>query len=272
MIKLFLEQNKIYFEIISTVLLGMMAIYISYQSNEIAKSQLTVAESQLQVDQAQLQVAHHAIQLQEQEQLPDVKANFRTVKHEDGEEFYRVEILNTGKDLYDLNNEIIAFLSMRELQVISDNKPLEQVPHLISAVIPIGNYPESLTEVKDPNNGEMFTTKIKNTRELEQAFETFRSSQETKSRSLVSFIEKYLYVSYKDKFGKNHSKYYHFGPGGDAIPMDNVSGDNIFKLHQLGIERQKYIDIDNIDKRKLERLWIDYGKDIVTGNSINHNS
>jgi hypothetical protein len=271
-VKSFLEENKIYFEIISTVLLGIMAVYVSYQSNEIAKSQLTVAESQLQVDQAQLQVAHHAMQLQEQEQLPDVKAKIRTVIHRNGEVSDRVEILNTGKDLYDLKNNIIAFFSIRELQVISGNKPLEQVPHLINAVIPIGNYPDNFTDVKDPNNGKMFTTKIKSTRELDKAFETFKSSQETKSRSLVSFIEKYLYVSYKDKFGKNHSKYYHFGPGGDSIPMDNVSGDNIFKLHQLGIERKIYIDIDSIDKNKLERLWIDYGKDIVTGNSINHNS
>lgn len=272
MVKQFLKRNKIYFEIISSLLLGIMAIFVSYQSNEIAKSQLTIAESQLQVDRAQLQVANHAIQLQEQEQLPDVKAKIRTVIHENGDISDSVEILNSGKDLYDLHSSIVAFLSMRELLIINEKKPLKQVPHLINAVIPIGNYPESFTIVEDPNNGKMSTIKIKNTRKLDQTFEKFKTSHETKSRSVVRFIEKYMYISYKDKFGRKHSKYYQFGPGGDSIPMDNTSGKNMFKMHQLGIENQRYIDMENIDKNKLDRLWVDYGRDVVTSNSIYNNS
>lgn len=272
MCKLFLKKNKIYFEITSSLLLGIMAILVSYQSNKIAKSQLTVAESQLQVDRAQLEVANHAIQLQEQEQLPDVKAKIRTVIDENGDVSDSVEILNTGKDLYDLNSSIVAFLSVRELQVINSNKPPKQVPHLINAFIPIDNYPESFTIVEDPNNGKMSTIQIKSTRKLDQTFEEFKTTHETKSRSVVSFIEKYIYISYKDKFGLKHSKYYQFGPGGDSIPMDNTSGEDIFKMHQFGIKNQRYIDMENIDKNTLDRLWVDYGRDVVTGNSIYNNS
>ncbi|WP_429046775.1 hypothetical protein [Aeromonas veronii] len=272
MCKLFLKKNRIYFEIISSLLLGVMAILVSYQSNVIAESQLKIDESQLQVDQAQLQVANHAIQLQEQEQLPDVKAKIRTVIDENGDVSDSVEILNTGKDLYDLNSSIVAFLSVRELQVINGNTPPKQVPRLINAFIPIYNYPENFIIVEDPNNGKMSTIQIKSTRKLDQTFEEFKTTHETKSRSVVSFIEKYIYISYKDKFGLKHSKYYQFGPGGDSIPMDNTSGEDIFKMHQLGIKHQKYIDMENIDKNTLDRLWVDYGRNVVTGNSIYNNS
>ncbi|PBP44108.1 hypothetical protein CCL11_13380 [Pseudomonas syringae] len=147
--KSFLTSNKIYFETCVSVLLAIMAILVSINANSIAK--------------AQLSLANDAQRIATLPYLPNIKARFKLVSSNDGVRKEKLEITNSGDSMYELRAFPIAFLELRELQVVSANGPYTKSSNLNKFSIPLESYFPNVTMVDGTDKDFVLYQDIENT-------------------------------------------------------------------------------------------------------------
>uniref|UniRef100_E6PN87 Uncharacterized protein n=1 Tax=mine drainage metagenome TaxID=410659 RepID=E6PN87_9ZZZZ len=97
MMRTFLKNNKIFFETIATTLLALMALIVST---------------------AQWRVAADSRYLANIRYLPHINAELSLDNSREGWQTDKFVISNSGGDVYDLASRPIAFLDIRELQLL----------------------------------------------------------------------------------------------------------------------------------------------------------
>jgi len=240
--KSFLEENKIYFDTAAAVLLAFMAIIISYQANSIARAQLTVADNS-----QKLAMLQH---------LPEIKAEIQYIGSMDGVRQDRLVISNVGSDMYEFRSDEIAFISLRELQLLHRNqKPVENM-HLQKARIPLTDYFPFTRFGVNQDKGVISMLNINNNGVLNSELSKFEKLYFTKDKSMASNIERYLMVGYKDKFGKKHIKYFKFGPAGESIPMDEKLGVNVFL--EFKTKSEDSLNFIKSSVQEINNIWLKY--------------
>lgn len=182
----FLTSNKIYFETCVAVLLAIMAIIVSFNANSIAK--------------AQLSLANDAQRIATLPYLPNIKARFKFISSEDCVRKEKLEVNNSGDSMYELRAVPIPFLKLRELQVVSINGPYTKNTHLNKSTIPLEGYFPNVTWVDGSDKDFVLYQDIENAGLLEDRLNVFSKKYSSEEKHIIGGIEKYLLVSYKDRF------------------------------------------------------------------------
>nr|WP_320125825.1 hypothetical protein [uncultured Shewanella sp.] len=248
MIKNFLKENKIYFEILSSVLLAGMAIIVSLQANSISKSQLDLAEKAQEISM----LPH----------VPFVKAYFKYVETDIGERREDLIIANEGEALYELEVLPMAFLNLTELEVIHLDKESSNDFEPFGATFPIKSYFPNVIYGLNGNKGILQRREIPNTKSLDSELKKFEDLYSNDEKSINAQIERYLAVSYKDKFGTKHKKYFKFGFGGDSSPIAVSEGENLVSEFYRMRKTGELLDFKTSKAKDINELWLKHKQKI----------
>ncbi|MDR3413318.1 MAG: hypothetical protein P4L87_20590 [Formivibrio sp.] len=239
--KNFLIENKIFFEIFTSILLGVMAIVVSVQANLIAKAQLALAD-----ESKNLTMLQH---------LPEIKAKFEYVDSEKRWRKERLVISNVGDEMHEFSSYEIAFVSLKELQLLHKNQEPDPSMHLKKARIPLAEYFPNVSFGVNQDKGVICTMDVDNTNLLDKNLGEFENLYLTNNKSMNSNIERFLRVGYKDKFRKKHVEYLKFGPAGESIPMNIEEGVEVFKEY----EAKNMLNFTKSTAKDINILWLKYG-------------
>lgn len=243
--KAFLERNKIFFEIFTSVLLGLMAIIVSYQANLIAK--------------AQLQLANESQQLALKEHLPEIEAKFQRPDPTKGREKEELIISNIGESMYEFQSYEIAYLSIRELQVVYAHQTTTPGVHLKRAMIPLTNYFPTFSYIVNYNKGVIKTLEIENRDTLPSLTTRLEKDYKEIRKSINIEIERFMRTEYKDKFGGEHVDYFKFGVFGESIAIDNEKGMTIFSEYSKMVSNGSFVDYEIPEKSNISHIWENNG-------------
>lgn len=238
----FLTSNKIYFETCVSVLLAIMAIIVSINANSIAK--------------AQLSLANDAQRIATLPYLPNVKARFKFVSSENGARKEKLEVTNSGDSMYELRAVPIAFLELRELQVVSINGPYIKNTNLNKFTIPLEGYFPSVTWVDGSDKDFVLYQDIENTSLLEDRLNVFSKSYSSEEKHIIGGIEKYLLVSYRDRFKALHVDYFKFDPMGEGVLMDSSEGEAVFKTYNEYSQKKIKLDYKISTPEEIGDFWL----------------
>ncbi|WP_025168207.1 hypothetical protein [Pseudomonas syringae] len=240
--KVFLTSNKIYFETCVSVLLAIMAIIVSINANSIAK--------------AQLSLANDAQRIATLPYLPNIKARFKFVSSEDGVRKEKLEVTNSGDSMYELRAVPIAFLELRELQVVPINGSYTKNTHLNKSTIPLEGYFPNVTWVDGSDKNFVLYQDIEGTGLLEDRLNVFSKKYSSKEKHIIGGIEKYLLVSYKDRFKALHTDYFQFDPMGEGVLMDSSEGGAVFKSHSESSQKKIKLDYKVSTPEEIGNFWL----------------
>lgn len=241
-LKGFLTSNKIYFETCVSVLLAIMAIVVSINANSIAK--------------AQLSLANDAQRIATLPYLPNIKARFKLVSSNDGVRKEKLEITNPGDSMYELRVFPIAFLELRELQVVSVNAPYTKNTHLNKFPIPLESYFPNVTIVDGTNKDFVLYQDIENTGLLEGRLDALFKKYDSEEKHIIGGIEKYLVASYKDRFNVLHTDYFQFDHTGEGVLMDSSGGEAVFKRYNEYSKKGIKLDYKLSTPEEIGNLWV----------------
>lgn len=239
--KAFLERNKIFFEIFTSVLLGIMAIIVSYQANLISE--------------AQLKVANESQQISERQYLPEIEAKLQRMDSTSGKERYKLVISNIGESMYEFQSYEIAYLSIRELQILYKNEVPTPDSHLKVAMIPLTNYFPNVRYVINYDKGVINTLEIDSNNTTTLLSKHLAQKYKNTKKSIDIRIESFIRVNYKDKFGSEHTNYFRFGMFGESIAIDNEKGIRTFSEYREMTSNNNSIDYKNPEISNISRLW-----------------
>lgn len=234
--------NKIYFETCVSVLLAAMAIIVSINANSIAK--------------AQLSLANDAQRIATLPYLPNIKARFKFIPSEGGIRKEKLEVTNSGDAMYELRAVPVAFLEVRELQVVPMNGAHKENTHLKKFLIPLEGYFPSVIWVDGSDKDFVLYQDIENTELLEDRLNTFSKKYNTEDKNVVGGIKKYLAVTYKDRFKIKHTDYFEFDPVGEGVLIDSIEGEAVFNTYN-GYSQQKIkLNYKSSTPEDIGFLWI----------------
>lgn len=240
--KVFLTSNKVYFETCVSVLLAIMAIIVSINANSIAK--------------AQLSLANDAQRIATLPYLPNVKARFNFLSSEDGVREEKLEVTNSGDSMYELRAVPIAFLELRELQVAPINGPYTKNTHLNKSIIPLEGYFPNVTWVDGSEKDFVLYQDIGNTGLLEDRLNIFSKKYSSEEKHIIGGIQKYLLVSYKDRFKTLHTDYFQFDPMGEGVLMDSSEGEAVFKGYNESSQKKIKLDYKTSTPEEIGKFWL----------------
>jgi len=241
-LKVFLTSNKIYFETCVSVLLAIMAIIISINANSIAK--------------AQLSLANDAQRIATLPYLPNIKARFKFVSSEDGVRKEKLEVTNSGDSMYELRAVPIAFLELRELQVVPINGPYIKNTHLNKSTVPLEGYFPNVTWVDGSDKNFVLYQDIEDTGLLDDRLNAFSKKYSSEEKHIIGGIEKYLLVSYKDRFKALHTDYFQFDPMGEGVLMDSSEGEAVFKSYNESSQKKVKLDYKISTPEEIGKFWL----------------
>ncbi|RON68046.1 hypothetical protein [Pseudomonas fluorescens] len=240
--KSFLTSNKIYFETCVSVLLAIMAILVSINANSIAK--------------AQLSLANDAQKIATLPYLPNIKAQFKFISSEGGIRKEKLEVTNSGDAMYELRAVPIAFLELRELQVVPMDEAYKRSDHLNKSTIPLEGYFPNVTWVDGSDKDFVLYQDIENTDLLEDRLNAFSKKYSSEEKHVVGSIKKYLRVSYKDRFKALHTDYFEFDPMGEGVLLDGSEGEVVFKSYNEYSQQKIKLDYKISTPEDIGNLWV----------------
>ncbi|WP_085716121.1 hypothetical protein [Pseudomonas sp. B28(2017)] len=240
--KNFLTDNKIYFETCVSVLLAIMAIMVSINANFIAK--------------AQLSLANDAQRIATLPYLPNIKARFKFVASESGVRKDKLEVTNSGDAMYELRAVPIAFLELRELQVVPMSETYKKNSHLNKTLIPLEGYFPNVTWVDGSDKDFVLYQDIENTDLLEDRLNAFSKKYDSEDKHVIGGIKRYLVVSYKDRFKAQHTDYFEFDPMGEGVLMDSSEGEGIFNSYNEYSRQKVKLNYKLSTPEDIGVLWV----------------
>lgn len=244
--KQFLEDNKIYFEVVVSTLLAIMAIVVSLKANSIADTQTALAEEANRISML--------------EYIPEVTAEFRLVRSDSDSRTEHLVVENKGKPLYEFESYSIAFLSVRELELVNIEHPANNSYERVGMMVPIINYFPIVAYRPNNNSGEIFRQIIEDVNMLRDSIESFDQELRIQNKYTAATIERYIKVSYVDSQNKKYTQYFRFGVGGDGIPITEDEGKTAYSLHKQLTDSSHAIDYMNSTPEQMISLWDHYKK------------
>lgn len=233
MLKKKLEDNKIYFETLAASSISVMAIIVSFCSYLISEQSLTLSKL---------------------DHLPVISAEFRHEIRENERPSHSLIISNSGAAMYEFKAYLFSFLDIQELQVVRLDEEVKKVP-LKGAMIPLENYLSLVSHSSNDNQGIISKYFVMDGSKLDRAINSFASKKAQNARSFGDKVKRYLFVSYNDKFGVHHNKYFKFSPAGTSIPLINQDGKLLLSKHNEDSDMGSKLDYRDPTTAELIRLW-----------------
>lgn len=233
--KQFLETNKVYFETVVAILLGIMAIVVSA---------------------SQAWLAYKSYELTKLPYLPQITANVTMGGERCGTESWKLTTTNLSGNAYDVRVRAIAFLSIRQLQLLRVGQKPNQNIHLKSALIPLRGYFSPLSYGTSATEGELViqcTEPLEVMDSSEREFEALYAPKGKKS--ITSNVVIYMVVSYKDRFRNSQTGYFQVNAGGQAVPISADSGQNIFNRYTRMVVKDQYLKYGSSTGNDIMRMW-----------------
>jgi len=173
--KQFLETNKVYFETVVVILLGIMAIVVSA---------------------SQAWLAYKSYELTKLPYLPQIAANVTMGGERCGEDSWKLTTTNLSGSAYDVRVDPIAFLSIRELQLLRFGQEPNPNIDLKTALIPLRGYFSPLSYGTSETQGDLVIHCTKNLNVMDGPKREFESSYaSSEEKSITSNVEIYIVVS-----------------------------------------------------------------------------
>lgn len=219
-----------------------MAIIVSINANYIAS--------------AQLSLANDAQRIATIPYLPNIKARIKYLSSEGGARKERMEITNSGDTMYELHADPIAFLELREWQIVPMNATFDQTVHLRKALAPVESYFPSVTWVDGDGKDLLLSQDIANTNLMDDRLDAFSKKYHSDKKIVTGRIKKYVAVSYIDRFKTEHVDYFEFVSTGEGVLMDSTEGNEIFSRHDELRRSKDKLSYTNSSPDDIDRLWI----------------
>jgi len=215
-----LENNKIYFEVLVTLLLSIMAIIVSVQSNRIADNQTMIMKEQA---------------------LPQFRINKIQIYNEEIGKYTddNIVIYNQGGILYDFSHKTAVYMNLQYKN--KDN--LYQTKR-----IPLKDYYKfnSVT-----GNGKGLLVTIGGN----QNHQKIVDAESNNNYSIQIDIKQYVNLNYKDIFGEYHTDYYYIPAVGWSNQLSHENGKEIFKKYEESMMNEdEFISMFNLESQLGELL------------------
>lgn len=233
--KHFLETNKIYFETLAAVLLGIMAIVVS-------------------ISQAWL--AHKSYELSKLKYLPEIAANVTMGGKRCGAGSWKLTTSNISGNAYNVDVRAIAFLSMRELQLLKPGQKLNRSVHLKRALVPLRGYFSPVSYGTGATNGKLVVQCTQPLDAMDGSTQDFEHLYAPKGeRSITSSTVIYMAVSYKSRFMDEQTRYFRINSGGQAVPISVGSGNEVFNNYTIMAAKGQYLEYGASTGQDIMHVW-----------------
>jgi hypothetical protein len=233
--KQFLITNKVYFETVVAILLGIMAVVVSA---------------------SQAWLAYKSYELTKLPYLPQIAANVTMGGDRCGTESWKLTTTNQSGNAYDVIVHPIAFLSIRDLQLLRIGQKPNPNIHLKSALIPLRGYFSPLSYGTSAAQGEIVIQCTEPLNEMDNSKLEFESLYAPKGKkSITSNVDIYMVVSYKDRFRNSHTRYFQVDAGGQAVPVSDSLGQNIFNRYRRMVAEDQYLEYGSSTGNDIMRVW-----------------
>lgn len=232
--KAFLERNKIFFETFAATFLGIMGIFVSI-------SQTTLAS--------------HSNEIAKIPYLPQIISRLKSEGSACGPKSWELITSNISGNAYDVQVNPIAFLNIRELQLLNLGEKPKQNAHLKSATIPLEGYFLPIAYGTSDTKGKLVVQCTDNPSKMDMSEREFDSIYESKMHNSITHDTIiYIMVKYKDRFRNSHTKFFKVDGSGQTVPVSPSLGRNEFNIYHNMINENKYLiygkstGIDIMDK------------------------
>lgn len=201
-IKKFLEDNKIFFEVLVSLSLTAMALYVSYQANRIAAVQTKISES---------------------ENMPVFEV-IASQTYDKALKFYTeniIDISNEGGPIYNFTPKAVTFLEVAYTDEQNGyTQKIERIPL-------VGYFTTSF--VSNKTKGNMVTWQgYRNNLKLRDLEKEISQSAMLSNKFVSLEIKVYLLVSYEDFLRRAQVEYYYSSVTGTK-KITNTEGEKAFK-------------------------------------------
>lgn len=233
--KHFLETNKIYFETLAAVLLGIMAVVVS-------------------ISQAWL--ALKSYELSKLPYLPEITANVTMGGKRCGTGSWKLTTSNISGNAYNVDVRAIAFLSIRQLQLLKPGKKINQSVHLKRALVPLRNYFVPLSYGTGATDGKLVVQCTQPLDAIDGSTQDFEHLYAPKGKkSITSNAVIYMAVSYKSRFMGEQTRYFQINSGGQAVPISVDSGKDVFNNYTTMVAKGQYLKYGSSTGRDIMQVW-----------------
>ena len=240
------KNNGPIFDFFSKIVFAIVTVTIAYYAVGIAKVQSEIQKVQLEVQrvQAQAQLEAH---------LPNIQIRY-SLRKTDGPRIDDLTVSNEGAELFSLEVEVFPFWHPRELELIRQGEKREPNVQLKSALVPISNFFSLVSHASSEPRGQLRLFKGKPHVEWDLAVKEFEKSHSTARRSMAGDIKLFTHISYVDKFGQSHSRYFETQYWG-MRPIPEIEGAAIASKYYQLVKSADAMDFDVPTQKELDRNW-----------------
>jgi len=230
--KMWLKDNKIYFETVVAFLLGLMAILVS-------ASQVFLAVKQKELTEAQLIVAKQTIS-------PSIHATVTQVRDSETGRYSEEELR-----VYNIGGPALAAEASNAVWLHVKLYPEDESKQPIEREFAMSGYFSATAVTEDPE-GLMFTSMgHHNNQKLVDFNVRFTQFAERYGYYAEISLSRFVRVSYRDSLGQLHTDYFSVAPVRGAQELDSEAGKTKFALFRESIGTDKSVDLDSISEERL---------------------
>jgi len=237
-----LTENKVFFETIASVLLGLMSIIVSLVALRLSSYQAQLTESQ--------------IALSKQQQLPIITLNEHLIFDDKSSSFTRKQLVisNIGPPLKEFSYEHAEFMKLTSQ--LSNHK-------FASVLVPLNGYYDTGVLTHEPV-GKLATLSSSiaegNHSKAVDVIWAFSSLIEEEKRQGYGDVMSYVAVRYKDIWGESHEDVYLASNGGARL--SSAEGREIIEAKSEGFKKQNYVELQTVTPQILYQKWKALKKDL----------
>ncbi|GAA3970666.1 hypothetical protein GCM10022278_30310 [Allohahella marinimesophila] len=233
----------------------MAAIYVSYQSNQIAAATLRTAEAQASAAAEQVAIAKEQTRLSKLQYLPRITFARELIEDKDGVRKEKVHVSNAGNALHSLDVQPFVFLHVRELALLNIGESIKRLPALHHASLPVKNFFSPVRYSVAAETGVLTTLEIPNSRVFSSVTENLHQIFRTEKISMISDIQVYFRVGYTDMFGENHERYFLVQATGESLPIPKEKAGELYERWQEALNTTA-LDASGPDIAVLNQGWL----------------
>ncbi|NVJ99322.1 MAG: hypothetical protein HWE25_14300 [Alphaproteobacteria bacterium] len=235
-LKSFLQSNKIYLETFSFVLVGGMSIIVSYQANQIGRSQVAL-------NHQQLRLSEQSIAAQKESYLPVIDAQIKLLSGSGNRRQEQLEIRASKHPVFDVAVDVVGAVKIERrkdgVEPVHATKGATSYKASIEEIadIPVQFISGGIIEKENKYEGLILTSPVDaNIRtDVKAALEAAYRDETT---SFYVEMEKILRVAFTDNSGNRHVKFFRFDFGGQGIPARGPIVEGRFReLYEAAVRR-----------------------------------
>lgn len=229
-IRVWLKNNKIFFEIFAAVVLPTMAIFVSWEANQIVANQTEIMKS---------------------ERLPVLYLNVAQIYDPNTKNYTQDElsIYNVGGPLSEFNFKEAVFFK------IAYGRPPGEMK---TALVPLIGYYSTGFVTNNPTGelAQLVNYEVTEGNNYKAVHTSWAFSDFASKKNALGFadIARYVKVTYKDVFGETHNEFYFASPM-RTFKLSDIEGTKIFKQYEDNIGITSLDFYSEVSPESLYEKW-----------------